>query len=58
MWADICISNAAQIHQQIEKLQDILAECAQAVESGDRQKLHAYFLQARTFRESWLMDLR
>ncbi|MDD3158724.1 MAG: prephenate dehydrogenase/arogenate dehydrogenase family protein [Anaeromusa sp.] len=58
MWADICISNAAQIHRQIGKLQDILAECAQAVEAGDRQKLHAYFLQARTFRESWLMDLR
>ena len=58
MWADICISNAEQIHRQIGKLQDILAECAQAVETGDRQKLHAYFLQARTFRESWLMDLR
>lgn len=58
MWADICISNAEHIHRQIGKLQEILAECAQAVESGDRKKLHDYFLQARTFRESWLMDLR
>lgn len=58
MWADICISNAACVHRQIEALRTILEECAQAVAAGDREGLYHYFFQARTIRDGWLKDLK
>lgn len=51
MWADICISNATEIASDLHTLQSILDDVITAIESKNREKLHAYFTAAKKTRE-------
>ncbi|WP_313990498.1 prephenate dehydrogenase/arogenate dehydrogenase family protein [uncultured Selenomonas sp.] len=56
MWADICMTNAKPIADALRTLQDILDNVISAVETGDRQAIHAYFTASKERRDSILLD--
>lgn len=56
MWADICLSNATAIINNLQILQEILGEVTAAIESKDREKLHAYFVNAKETRDHILQE--
>jgi len=57
MWADICLTNGKAITEGLEELQLILNAVTRAVESGDRDKLYAFFSAAKLRRDSILASL-
>jgi len=54
MWADICMTNGAEISANLRELQKILDEVIQAVDNHDRQFIHDYFVQSKTRRDEIL----
>ncbi len=54
MWADICMTNGAAISNHLRVLQGILGEVIDAVERGDRQAVHDYFMASKERRDSLL----
>ncbi len=54
MWADICMTNGEAIANHLRELQGILGEVIRAVENGDRQAVHDYFLASKERRDSLL----
>ena len=54
MWADICITNGEAIAGHLRELQDILGDVIGSIESGDRQKIRDYFVEAKIRRDSLL----
>ena len=56
MWADICMTNGKPIADSLRQLQTILGEVITAVEAGDRQAVHDYFVASKARRDSILYD--
>jgi len=56
MWADICMTNGKPIIDALRELQNILGEFAAAVEAGDRQAVHDYFVASKARRDGILHD--
>ena len=56
MWADICMTNGKPIADALRELQNILGEVAAAVEAGDRQAVHDYFVASKARRDGILHD--
>lgn len=54
MWADICMTNGAEISANLHELQNILDEVIKAVDSKDRQFIYDYFTQSKTRRDEIL----
>lgn len=56
MWADICMTNEKPIADSLRQLQTILSEVITAVEAGDRQAVHDYFVASKERRDGILHD--
>lgn len=56
MWADICMTNAANIAACLDELAGVLNEAARLVRAGDRNGIHAYFSAAKNLRNSLLLQ--
>lgn len=54
MWADICMTNAEEISEDLRDLQKILGEVITAIDSRDRQAVHDYFAKSKEQRDSIL----
>ncbi len=54
MWADICMTNAANIALGLDELAGILTQTAQQIRNGDREALHRYFSEAKRMRDQLL----
>lgn len=54
MWADICITNADAISNNLRDLQNILGEVITAIENKDRQAIHDYFGKSKERRDEIL----
>ena len=54
MWADICMTNGAEISANLREFQKILDEVIKAVDNHDRQFIHDYFVQSKTRRDEIL----
>lgn len=54
MWADICMTNGAEISANLRELQNILEEVIKAVDNHDRQFIHDYFIKSKTRRDKIL----
>jgi prephenate dehydrogenase len=54
MWADICMTNGAEISANLRELRNILDEVINAVDNQDRQFIHDYFVQSKTRRDEIL----
>lgn len=54
MWADICMTNADAISNNLRDLQNILGEVIKAIDSRDRQAVHDYFEQSKKRRDEIL----
>ena len=54
MWADICMTNADAIANNLRELQDILGNVIHAVEHHDRAAIHDYFVASKARRDSLL----
>lgn len=52
MWADICMTNAEDIAQNLQTLRDILGEVQAACEHHDRQFIYDYFTASKKRRDS------
>lgn len=57
MWADICLTNQANIKEGIDELILILESVRQSIGRGDRAALHGYFSQAKLRRDSIIGSL-
>ena len=58
MWADICMTNGPAIAQNLQQLQDILAEVQHAVERHDRQFIYDYFTASKRRRDGLLENAK
>ena len=54
MWADICMTNAEAISNNLRDLQNILGEVITAIDAGDRQAIHDYFAKSKERRDEIL----
>lgn len=54
MWADICMTNPDNIAAELDGMVGILNEVAQLIRTGDRDRVHAYFDEAKRLRNSLL----
>ena len=54
MWADICMTNADAISNNLRDLQNILGEVIKAIENKDRQAIHDYFSKSKERRDEIL----
>lgn len=54
MWADICITNADAISNNLRDLQNILGEVITAIDNKDRQAIHDYFGKSKERRDEIL----
>lgn len=54
MWADICMTNGAEISANLREVQKILGEVIQAIDDRDRQKVHDYFSASKARRDEIL----
>ena len=54
MWADICMTNAAEISEDLRDLQKILGEVISAIDSGDRKFIYDYFSKSKKMRDEIL----
>ena len=54
MWADICVTNAESISENLRELQKIIGEVIIAVENKDRQFIHDYFTESKKRRDEIL----
>ena len=54
MWADICMTNGDAIIESLNNLQKIINETISAIRDKDRQKVHAFFGQAKIRRDALL----
>jgi len=54
MWADICVTNPANIASGLESLAGLLLGAAEMIRAGDRQGIWEYFSQAKELREGLL----
>ena len=54
MWADICMTNGEAIANNLRDLKNIFDEVINAIENGDRQKIHDYFTASKLRRDSIL----
>ncbi len=54
MWADICMTNGAEISANLREFQKILDEVIKAVDNHDRQFIHDYFIESKTRRDEIL----
>lgn len=56
MWADILMSNRDFIVRDIDNYINILSKIKSAVTSKDREALHAFFDESKSFRDSLLLE--
>ena len=54
MWADICMTNGEAIANNLRDMKNIFDEVINAIENGDRQKIHDYFTASKLRRDSIL----
>ena len=54
MWADICMTNSGNIAASLDELAGVLTEAARLVRAGDRNGIHAYFIKAKSVRNTLL----
>lgn len=54
MWADVCMTNGAEISANLREYQKILDEVITAIDNHDRQFVHDYFVQSKTRRDEIL----
>jgi prephenate dehydrogenase len=54
MWADICMTNPHAIIESLSNLQGILGGVIEAIERGDRQFVHDFFVTAKNKRDKLL----
>jgi prephenate dehydrogenase len=52
MWADICLTNAQPITESLLQMKELLDEMIQAIENGDRSRIHHFFKRAKTRRDA------
>ncbi|EGO62772.1 prephenate dehydrogenase [Acetonema longum] len=57
MWADICVSNAESINDSLRQVQAMISSLIQAMETGDRPALHAFFAASKRRRDEMLHKL-
>jgi len=57
MWADICMTNGAEISADLRELQGILGEVIQAIDNRDRQTVHDYFAKSKARRDKILEEV-
>lgn len=51
MWADICMSNADNIINDLEKLQNVIGDVISLIKTQDREKIYNYFYKAKCRRD-------
>lgn len=51
MWADICVTNPREIAEHLRSFQAIVSEVIAAIEAGDRQAVHDYFMASKKRRD-------
>ena len=51
MWADICMSNADNIINDLEKLQSLIGDVVSLIKNQDRDKIYNYFNKAKCRRD-------
>ncbi len=54
MWADICVTNADYISENLREFQKIIGEVITAVDNHDRQFIHDYFTKSKARRDEIL----
>ena len=54
MWADICVTNAEYISENLREFQKIIGEVITAVDNHDRQFIHDYFTKSKARRDEIL----
>ncbi len=54
MWADICMTNADAISNNLRDLQEIIGGVIKSIENHDRQAVHDYFAQSKARRDEIL----
>lgn len=54
MWADICMTNAAEISKNLRDMQKILDEVITAIDNRDRDFVHDYFSKSKERRDEIL----
>ncbi len=54
MWADICMTNSAEISASLRDMQNILGEVINAIDNHDRQFVHDYFTRSKNRRDEIL----
>ena len=57
MWADVCLSNAESITDNLRQVQAMIASLIQSMEEGDRAALHAFFAASKRRRDEMLHKL-
>jgi len=53
MWRDICMANSKALSSELARYQSVLKQLAEALASGDTQRLQDIFETARELRRSW-----
>ena len=56
MWADICMTNGEAISNNLREMKNIFDEVINAIERGDRQAIHDYFMASKQRRDSLLEE--
>ena len=56
MWADICLTNPANIADELDEMGRTLASMAGMIRAGDRDGIHAFFREAKSLRDMVLLQ--